>query len=158
MAIRENDREDLLRDAVNLPNRGQAVIRDAQVVVGFRAAKQASFFFGSDPVFQFNAAKQLRRAYFGGERLAARDGQLMRLAKQSSGGRLQLLETPLTEDEQASALKVLQKWLDETERSFCSDASSWQVCEESPGQFLGLARQWFDELDGHVDIADTPNA
>ena len=70
---RNPNREDLLREATALVERIELVPhRDRQfdasepIVVGFRADGALSIFFGDDPVYQFNAAGELRRAYCDG--------------------------------------------------------------------------------------------
>ena len=65
MARRESDREDLLREATALVERAELTIEgfDEPIVVGFRRDGSASFFFGADPVYQFNTAFELRRAF-----------------------------------------------------------------------------------------------
>src|SRR5262245_11539562 len=105
MGREESDREDLLREATALverielaPDFGHA---GEHIVVGFRANGAASFFFGADSVFQFNAAGELRRAYCGGQLIKASRGQLVSLARQRLENETQLLSRKLTDDEQA---------------------------------------------------------
>ena len=90
MARDESSREDLLREATALVERIELRItapisaahdRDDHVVVGFRANGAASFFFGDDPVYQFNSAGQLRRAYCGGLLFKATHGRLVSLQR-----------------------------------------------------------------------------
>ena len=61
MALEERDREDLLRDGRLMPLRGECLIDGVKVVLGFRSQGQLSLYCGPDPVFQFNAARELRR-------------------------------------------------------------------------------------------------
>ena len=95
MARDQSSREDLLREATALVERIELRIagpmsvkhdRDDHVVVGFRANGSASFFFGEDPVYQFNSAGQLRRAYCGGLLIKAAHGRLVSLQR-SCGSR-----------------------------------------------------------------------
>ena len=88
MAIEENDRENLLRDAKMMPVRGETQIDGHTIVIGFRSDSQASLYCDADPVFQFNANNQLRRVYFHGERYAAEQGVLIKLTRESQGGKV----------------------------------------------------------------------
>jgi hypothetical protein len=90
MARQPEDREDLLAEATALVERAELRLPgDARTIVaGFRATGCGSLFFGADPVYQFNSARQLRRAFVGGELYKAERGQLVALTRASEGGRL----------------------------------------------------------------------
>ena len=88
MAREEADREDLLGDATafveriewRLPSGDPTAQSDppGQIVfAGFRADDAVSFYFDADPVYHFNAAGQLRRAFCQG---------LLLKAERASGG------------------------------------------------------------------------
>lgn len=68
MARMEQDREDLYREATAYVIRGElSVPYLADVVfVGWRKEGACSFYFGADPVYQFNSRGALRRAYHAG--------------------------------------------------------------------------------------------
>lgn len=68
MARHEEDREDLIRDAVALRNRieWQVPGEPKPVVTGLRTDLSLSVYFGQDPVFHFNPDGQLRRAFVDG--------------------------------------------------------------------------------------------
>src|SRR5690242_9938995 len=69
MTRSEHDREDLLREATALVERSELHIEgcDVPVVAGFRRNGSFScYFFGGDPVYQFNTAGELRRAFVAG--------------------------------------------------------------------------------------------
>ena len=80
MSRTEQDREDLLREATALIERVELRVSgwSESVVAGFRRGGQASFFFGADLVYQFNAALQLRRGFHNGQLIKAEDGRLER--------------------------------------------------------------------------------
>ncbi|HEX3599001.1 MAG TPA: hypothetical protein VHU84_02590, partial [Lacipirellulaceae bacterium] len=76
MSREESQREDLIREATALVERIEisfdaSVSNDPdspqQVIIGFRANGALSIFFGEDPVYQFNSAGDLRRAYWNGQ-------------------------------------------------------------------------------------------
>lgn len=83
MAREEEDREDLLREATALVERVELRLPNEPetVVVGFRRNGAVSCFFGADPVFQFNTAGELRRAYVDGKLLKAENGRLIELTR-----------------------------------------------------------------------------
>ncbi|MCA9269139.1 MAG: hypothetical protein KDA41_11745, partial [Planctomycetales bacterium] len=83
MAKQQHDREDLLREATALVVRAELQLNsDAHpVVAGFRQGGEASFYFGFDPVFQFNSERQLRRAFYDGRLIKAEQGALIALAR-----------------------------------------------------------------------------
>jgi len=65
MARNESDREDLLKEAVALSRRAELEFRDLEepLFMGFKRDGGLSIYLGADPVYQFNALGQLRRAY-----------------------------------------------------------------------------------------------
>jgi len=83
MAQSEHDREDILREATALVERVELRLPDQPeaVVAGFRRDGSASFFFGVEPVLQFNTLKEFRRGYEGGQLLKAVHGQIVSLRK-----------------------------------------------------------------------------
>jgi hypothetical protein len=69
MSRTETDREDLMAEAVALVRRIEFAVpgRDESVVCGFRRDGGFSVYLGQDPVFHFDAALRLRRAFRGGK-------------------------------------------------------------------------------------------
>jgi hypothetical protein len=65
---RESDREDLMREAVAMPERAELRVPgfDELVTIGFRANRAMSIFIGQDLVYQFDPAGRLRRAFANG--------------------------------------------------------------------------------------------
>ncbi len=157
MAIDEHDREDLLGEARKMPNRGEALVGKAMVVVGFRQGMQLSLYCGSDPVFQFNNLGQLRRAYVSGDRFAAASGKLVRLSRQGKGGRVQFQRLPLQPEETEAILEQLQSWLEKVQAAVVQGGADWRVVEESPGEFLRRLHDWFQNFSNQPTIADTAN-
>jgi hypothetical protein len=68
MAKHEHDREDLMREAVALPDRVELSVAGFErlVTIGFRSNSAMSVFIGQDPVYQFDPEGRLRRAYVDG--------------------------------------------------------------------------------------------
>ncbi len=92
MALEEQPREDLMREAVAYAKRSllKMATFDEPVFWGQRRDGAWSIYFGEDPVFQFNGKDELRRAYFESCRYAAKAHRLYRLEKPLNGGQVQL--------------------------------------------------------------------
>ena len=105
MARREAPREDLIRDAVALVDRIEFTSPDQPpIVVGFRKDGSVSFYFGEEPVYQFNANGALRRAHVDGI-IKAENGHLVRLRKQRCEGQVQLVRQELNDAQQRELLE-----------------------------------------------------
>lgn len=65
----EADREDMLAEAVNLPERIEVELSgiDSPVTIGRNRLGFWSFYFGPEPVYRFDAEMQLRRAVHSGK-------------------------------------------------------------------------------------------
>jgi hypothetical protein len=118
MARDESAREDLLREATALVERVELRLAgdgseesQSKVVIGFRANGSLSVFFGEDPVYQFNAAGELRRAYCDGRLFKADRGRLVSLERQRQHGVVQLLSRDLSNAEQTSFAATMQECL-----------------------------------------------
>src|SRR5580765_5795621 len=81
MARREADREDLMAEASALRQRAELVLDGyaEPIVAGVRANGHLSVYFGDDPVYQFDAAGNLRRAFVGGDLYRTQGHTLARL-------------------------------------------------------------------------------
>jgi len=103
MSRHEQDREDLLAEATALVERVELVLpgEPEPVVAGFRRGGELSLYFGADPVYQFNSAAQLRRAYVSGLLLKAERGRLVRLRRQRTGEATVLMQHELIDGELA---------------------------------------------------------
>jgi len=109
MARKEADREDLLREATALVERVEVKVAgfEEPIVVGFRRDGSASFFFGADPVYQFNTARELRRAYIGGLLYKAERGRLVSLTRERSEAAVFLNRTQLNKNDAEAIVKRL---------------------------------------------------
>ena len=106
--------------------------REDHVVAGFRANGAASFFFGDDPVYQFNSVGQLRRGYCGGLLFKATRGQLVLLQRVRRLNETQLLSRHLTDSEQLSFTGEMQTRLREFGRRLQN--SCFEVIGEVPAE------------------------
>jgi hypothetical protein len=170
MARDEADREDLLREATALVERielapiqradvapvdSQAANADDRIVAGFRAGGALSIFFGSDPVYQFNAAGELRRAYVGGQLFKAVRGRLVSLERQRSSNEARLYSQELPAAEQDSFLEAMQERLRQLRANM--DAASLRVAGQVPADadVLSRVRHWLVRHAG-TPIAESP--
>lgn len=168
MAREESSREDLLREATALVERIELAPRDTQlhsagaradehVVAGFRRDGAFSIFFGDDPVYQFNAAGELRRAYLNGKLLKADHGRLAALDRVRTAHETQLVRHDLTQDEQLAFEAKLQ---DDLKRfALALNANQLTVVGQVPdgADVLGRVRSWFTSHN-RWPVAARPNA
>ncbi len=160
MAREPSDREDLLRDATALVERIELAPPGAaeadHVVVGFRAEGAVGFFFGSEPVYQFNTADRLRRAYCDDRLVKAVRGRLVALRRTSQPGEVQLLRRQLTDDEQDAFLARMRGELAALATGL--DDGSCRIVGQVPdgADVLARVRAW---LAAHAEfqVATTPH-
>ncbi len=100
MALFEQDREDLMREAMALPQRVELQVQGMEtfVTVGFRASSAMSVFIGQDPVYQFDPQGRLRRAFVDGVLFRSQHTTLAMLKRERTETQTLLLRTDLTED------------------------------------------------------------
>lgn len=160
MARAEQDREDILREATALSPRAELRSQDLaeNLVFGFRSTGGLSLFFGADPVYQFNSAGKLRRAYVGGFLYKAVKGRLQRLHRERQANQVNLWQAELSIDEQDRFLAELN--------SLCVilvamiDAGKFELVNEIPAESDSVARLkgYLADLASPPQVADRPNA
>jgi hypothetical protein len=161
MARDESNREDLLREATALVERIEliphGVLSDGHIIAGFRRNGALSIFFGEDPVYQFNAAGELRRAYCDGKLLKAMNGQLVALERVRTDLEVHLVCHELSETEETTLLTQMTTQLREFSASLAANA--FGVAGQVPDNFNVLARlkAWFS-VHNQWQIAAQPNA
>ena len=166
MARDESEREDLLREASALVERIELQITNAAggedtdsvpVVVGFRSNGAISIFLGSDPVYQFNAAGELRRAYCDGALFKAARGKLITLERVRRPDEVQLLSRVLTNGEEGVFISRMQDRL--RALAIGLDRGSFRINGQVPtgADVLHRVKQWLAAHDG-MPIANTPRA
>jgi hypothetical protein len=161
MARQESDKEDLLRDATALVERIElasvGALQVEHVVAGFRHDGATSIFFGVDPVYHFNAAGELRRAYCDGLLFKADSGRLVSLSRERQQNEVQLLRHDLTEAEQQAFLARLRGLL--AGLTTALDTAEYAIVGQAPdnADVIGRLHKWLMQHDGSK-IAATPNA
>jgi len=104
MARHEEDREDLIREAVALPDRVELSVVgfDEPMTIGFRTNSAMSIFIGQDPVYQFDPDGRLRRAFVGGLLYRSQHATLAMLRRERTETQTLLLRTDLGDAELAT--------------------------------------------------------
>jgi hypothetical protein len=157
MSRPESDREDLLAEGVNLPHRGRIRSDEHEWIVGWRAETAVSVFDGVDPVIQFNTSDQLRRVYLNGEKLAAHNRSLTRLARSNdSAGRMKMQGQPLSADEQAAVLQKIQQSLDGLQNALSLGKFQVETIGLTADEFVQHVQVWLASVDV-ANIAMSPN-
>jgi hypothetical protein len=129
---------------------------DQPIVVGFRHDGSLSVYFGGDPVYQFNAANELRRAFCDGQMFKAERGRLVRLDRVRQQAEVQLVRHELSAAEEAGFVEIMRHRLCDLAGRL--DARRIAVVGQVPADadILGRVRQWLAAHDG-LPIARTPH-
>lgn len=146
MAREESDREDLLREATALVERVELMtLADGiHVVIGFRRDGSASFYFGVEPVYQFNVQGELRRAHLNGRLYKAESGKLIALDRHRTADEVQLIRSEVSRSQTNTLLSDLHQRLSElTERI---REHRFQKIGQVPtdADILGRALRWLE--------------
>ena len=160
MARDEHNRENLLAEATALAERVSLRIADyeSQVVIGFRRDGSASFFFGTEPVYQFTSRGKLRRAYADEFLFKAEHGRLVALRRQRTDRAIELVRHALSAAETSAFLATMQRHLDATRGALATDTFGL-VGEVPPGaNVVDRVRRWLDSFARGGEIADSPRA
>ncbi len=98
MARHEADREDLVKEATAYVVRGELLIPDWEqpLFVGFRKSGAFSFYFGPDPVYQFDPQGRLRRAFVAGKLYRSEGDTLCSMYRHRTETETTLMRTDLS--------------------------------------------------------------
>ena len=155
----EHDREDLMREATALVRRVEVRLPgDSQTcVVGFRRGGEASVFVGSDPVFQFNTAGELRRGFWNGRLVKAERGRLVQLERRRTEAEVQLVRHELTETQMLDFVQLATETLNLLRRAL--QTGELVVVKQVPADVNVLfdLATWLDSLPQPLAIASAPN-
>jgi hypothetical protein len=133
MARDESDREDLLREAVALTRRAEFLLGGDQqpTFIGFKRDGGLSIYLGADPVYQFNPAGQLRRAYCNGLLYRTQGTTLAELRRdRSAADRVVLIRRDLEVHELSAFLSKMTSRLHELQQQL--SARSFQSMKLIP--------------------------
>lgn len=159
MSASDERREDLLADATALVERAELQMpgEPAAIVAGFRRAGQLSLYFAEEPVYQFNAAGELRRAFVDGSMIVAIRRQLVRLAKTRTAEATRLAHQPLDGKQAADLLAAVQERLATLAAAIEGGRIAVQRQVPVDGQFLPRLQQWLAAHAGAIAVADAAN-
>jgi len=159
MARQESDREDLLREATALVERAELMIpgEPEPVTVGFRRDSSLSIYFGGDPVYQFNTAGELRRAFADGLLYKAERGRLVQLSRERSETEVSLVRQELSDARTNAFLAAAQTRLAKLDESLA--AGEFQTSGQVPaeGDVPARVRDWLRAHVGTLTVANRPN-
>jgi hypothetical protein len=159
MPREEHDREDLLRQATALVNRAELQVSgwEAPVVVGFRRDGSFSVFFGGDPVYQFNSAGQLRRAYVAGLLYKAQRGHLMGLRRQRTATETALLQQSLGLEDEKTFLADAKERLDALSSALEDQRFTLIGQVSAEADAVDRTRRWLSDLPPEIQVAERPH-
>ncbi len=160
MARSESDREDLLREATALALRAELQIagETEPVTVGFRATGSLSIYFGGDPVVQFNATGQLRRAFVDGLLYKAEQGRLVGLRRERTEQEVVLQRQEVSDHEQAFLLNAIRQRLSLLRAAIeLNDFVLVGEVSSTPSVAARVAK-WLRENTEPLQVASRPNA
>jgi hypothetical protein len=160
VARHESRREDLLREATALVERIEIQLPENEepIVVGFRRDGAASFFFGADPVFQFNARLELRRAFVNGRLLKAERGRLIALQRERTPEQVLLLSSELAPEDAADVLQACNQRLAALRGALVTGSAQVLRCHPTHADVLARVLHWLTKLPNSVAIAQRPHA
>jgi hypothetical protein len=158
MAREEIAREDLLREATALTARVELAADgfDEPIVAGFRRDGAASFFFGQQVVYQFNAAGHLRRGFLDGRLYKAQCSQLVQLTRRRTPESVELLRHELTDAESTEFLFEAHERLQKLYAAM-SARQFHIIGQVPPGE--DIARRihaWLAKLPAAIPLANSP--
>jgi S1-C subfamily serine protease len=156
MARREEEREDLLREATALVERAEFKCGGQSIVAGFRRDGSASFFLSPEEVYQFNSEGELRRAFLDDRLYKAERGKLVRLTRQRSEQRVELVRHELTEDEVKQLLFAAEQKLRQLAVALADDR--FILVGEIPigDSVIARIQRWLAEVPNPLAVASRP--
>jgi hypothetical protein len=159
MARITEDREDLLREATALIPRVMLGMKiraaPCEVFAGFRR-DSLSIYFGASPVYHFNAASELRRAFLDDRLIKAQAGHLVGAVRERTPREVALVSTPLSSAESERFLAELTSLLAELRDNL--DTGAYTAVGQVPdgGDAIERLRAWLVNWPG-PRVADVAN-
>ena len=140
MAQHEEDREDLMREAVALPDRVELSVDgfESLITIGFRSNTAMSIFIGQDPVYQFDPEGRLRRAFVDGLLFRSQHTTLAMLKRERTETQTLLLRTDLADDALLKFRETMRRSLELLEQKLGSAAI--RVVRSVPESVCHIAR------------------
>ncbi|MEZ6056096.1 MAG: hypothetical protein R3C01_05260 [Planctomycetaceae bacterium] len=151
MATDEQDREDLMKEATALTRRGEWLVPDEleTVIAGFRRDDSLSLYFGPDPVYQFDPAGRLRRAFVDGHLFRSEGTTLAQLDRRRVDGRSELIRVDLSSVELTRFLETMTHRLDRFLNSLTQKTATLQQSHPA-NTTTGETIDWLPLLQQHL--------
>ncbi|HEX5105660.1 MAG TPA: hypothetical protein VFV87_17695 [Pirellulaceae bacterium] len=155
MSRSESPRDDVFAEAKALVERAELTIpgHADSIVVGFRRDGSASFFFGGDPVYHFNTAGELRRAYIGDLLYKAEHGRLIALRRERSAWVTALVRHELTPAETVSILSAMRQRLLQLLDALNGNDAALLRQAPSDVDLAGRLRDWLSQMPAVIEVA-----
>jgi len=132
MARHEEDREDIMAEAVALKRRVEFQItgddRFESIVAGFKRSGHFSIYFGQDPAYHFDANGKLRRAYRAGHLYRTQGTTLAQMRRERDDSKTTLVRIDLD----ATALNDFRDELSQHIQSVTGHSSQIKVVDQHP--------------------------
>lgn len=148
-----------MREATALVERAELQVtgESEPVTVGFRRDSSLSVFFGGDPVYQFNAGGQLRRAFVAGFLYKAERGRLVELRRERTATEHVLVRRELTPEQTTGFLSTATTRLTSLQQTLAD--GNYQVTGQVPRgcDIVSRVRGWLDQHLRSIAIASRPN-
>ena len=141
MAQQEEDREDLMREAVALPDRVELSVGgfgSLIIIIGFRSNSAMSVFIGQDPVYQFDPEGGLRRAFVDGLLYRSQQSTLAMLRRERTDTQTLLLRTDLADDALQAFRDTMMHSLELLEQKL--DSNDFSIIRSFPESVSHIAR------------------
>ena len=140
MAQLEEDREDLMREAVALPDRVELSVDgfESLITIGFRSNSAMSIFIGQDPVYQFDPEGRLRRAFVDGLLYRSQHTTLAMLKRERTETQTLLLRTDLADDALLKFRETMRRSLELLEQKL--ESTAFRVVRSVPESVSHIAR------------------
>ncbi len=160
MSRAEHDREDLLRQATALVERVELQIagHTEPIVAGFRRDGSLAIYFGADPVYQFNSAGELRRAYVAGLLYKAEQGHLIEMHRDRDAATTLLVSRQLNAHDET--LLLTQARIALVGLLHALEQQQLTLVGQVPAErdVVGHVRQQLARLSDPLSIASRPHA
>jgi len=162
MARDSQDRENLLRDATAFKSRVQLEVRTSErtveVFAGFRLQGAVSLYVDQDPVYHFNNAGQLRRAFVNDKIFKAEKGQLIAWLPQRNESEVAMIRQAMTEPEQKEFCRSLENQVDDLHRAIAAGdyVLEGQVSIEEHEDVVERLADFLGRL-GKIEVAASPH-
>ncbi len=158
MAKEEADREDLLGEASGLSPRAELRFESFSepILIGFRGAA-VSVYVGQNPVYHFNSAGELRRAYRDGLLYKAVESQLVSLNQLRTDEHVFLMKRELDRQRTRDFCDDVTRCVDQLRTGLKQGKFELQGQVPAEEEVVERITQWLDAMPDLIQVAQRPN-